>query len=189
MTPQDSSAITRRSSFTLVELLIVIGLVAALSTVVILVINPSELLKQSRDSNRLSDLQTLNTALHIFQIDNPGSLGTTSIVYVSIPDTSPTCANLGLPGLPAGWSYSCVTTTTLRNVNGTGWIPVDFTQASAKSPLSSLPTDPVNAASSGFFYTYTPGSTTFEVDAMMESKKYRYGGSVDVISGDEGDSY
>lgn len=160
-----------RQSFTLVELLIVIGIVAVLSVVVVLVLNPAELLKQTRDSNRLSDMQTLNAALSIFQTDSTGSLGTASTVYVSVADTSGTCANLGLPSLPSGWSYHCVATTTLRNVNGTGWIPVDFTQVSAKSPLSSLPVDAVNTTSSGLYYTYTPGGS-WELTALMESAKY-----------------
>ncbi|KKW47096.1 MAG: hypothetical protein UY99_C0042G0007, partial [Parcubacteria group bacterium GW2011_GWA1_59_11] len=43
-----------RSSFTLIELLVVIAIVAILSAVVIITLNPAELLKQSRDSNRLS---------------------------------------------------------------------------------------------------------------------------------------
>src|SRR5437868_6520397 len=118
---QKSTFITNRASFTLVELLIVIGIVAVLSVVVIVVLNPAELLKQSRDSNRLSDLQTLHTSLSIFQADSTGSLGSTNTVYISIPDGSPTCANLGLPSLPSGWVYNCVSTTTLRNTDGNGW--------------------------------------------------------------------
>ncbi|HEY4526144.1 MAG TPA: prepilin-type N-terminal cleavage/methylation domain-containing protein, partial [Candidatus Paceibacterota bacterium] len=49
-----------RSSFTLIELLIVIAIVAILSTVVIITLNPAELLRQSRDSVRLSDLSLMN---------------------------------------------------------------------------------------------------------------------------------
>ena len=49
----------RRESFTLIELLVVLALVAILSVVVILTLNPAELIKQARDSNRLSDLPQL----------------------------------------------------------------------------------------------------------------------------------
>ena len=42
--------------FTLLELLIVVGIIAILSTAVVLVINPLELLRQARDTNRLNDL-------------------------------------------------------------------------------------------------------------------------------------
>src|SRR3989344_3113056 len=78
-----------RASFTLIELLVVIAIVAILSAVVIITLNPAELLKQSRDSNRLSDLNTLNKALALFEVDVVGgSLGSSSTVYVSLPDTS-----------------------------------------------------------------------------------------------------
>ncbi len=91
--------------FTLIELLIVIGILAILATVVILVINPTELIKQARDSNRLSDLGILNKALLIAQTQSISFFGTSSIVYVSISDSTSTCANLGLPSLPSACSY------------------------------------------------------------------------------------
>jgi type II secretory pathway pseudopilin PulG len=166
---QKSSFITNRASFTLVELLIVIGIVAVLSVVVIVVLNPAQLLAQARDSNRLNDLASLNTAISLFQTDNTGaSLGTTNTVYVSLADSSSTCGSLGLPVLPSGWTYNCVNTTTLKKTDGTGWIPLSFNSISANSPLS-LPTDPTNASSSGLYYTYVAGTTTYELTAQMES--------------------
>ena len=160
-----------RGSFTLIELLVVIAIVAILSAVVIITLNPAELLKQSRDSNRLSDLNTLNKALALFEVDVVGgSLGSSSTVYVSLPDTSATCLNLGLPTLPAGYQYGCVTEANLRKTDGTGWIPVNLTEISSNTPLGSLPTDPVNATSSGLYYTYVPGGS-YELTGLMESAK------------------
>src|SRR3989344_2206233 len=160
-----------RASFTLIELLVVIAIVAILSAVVIITLNPAELLKQSRDSNRLSDLNTLNKALALFEVDVVGgSLGSSSTVYVSLPDTSATCLNLGLPTLPAGYQYGCVTEANLRKTDGTGWIPVNLTEISSNSPFGSLPTDPVNATSSGLYYTYVPGGS-FALSSLLESQK------------------
>jgi prepilin-type N-terminal cleavage/methylation domain-containing protein len=79
-----------RSSFTLIELLIVLAIVTILSVVVIVTLNPAELLRQSRDSNRLSDLATLNSALGMYNTDIGGSMGSSSVVYISIPDTTST---------------------------------------------------------------------------------------------------
>ncbi len=160
-------------AFTLIELLVVMAILATIATTVILVINPAELLKEARDSNRLSDLAALNSALSLFQTDQYNlSLGTASTTYVSVPDSSPTCANLGLPALPSGWSYACVSSASSTRVDGTGWIPVNFSLISSGSPLSKLPIDPINTTSTGQYYTYTPGGS-WELTALPESQKQK----------------
>ncbi len=175
-----------RKSFTLIELLVVLALVAILSVVVILTLNPAELLKQARDSNRLSDLSTINTALNLFSADvTSGFMGTSTIVYVSIPSASPTCTGLGLPTLPAGYTYNCVASANLRNTNGTGWIPVNFQRISSNSPISQLPIDPINTTSTRLYYTYVSGGS-WELNASIEASKNKLGGTGDVVSKDGG---
>ncbi|MCK5085475.1 prepilin-type N-terminal cleavage/methylation domain-containing protein, partial [Candidatus Parcubacteria bacterium] len=49
--------------FTLLELLIVIAILAILSAVLILILNPAETMKKSRDTQRMSDLATMKTAI------------------------------------------------------------------------------------------------------------------------------
>jgi prepilin-type N-terminal cleavage/methylation domain-containing protein len=172
-----------KRGFTLIELLIVVGVIAVLSVAIILVLNPTEIIRQSRDSNRLSDLGTINEALAVSLVDNL-PLGNASTVYLSIPDTSATCANLGLPALPAGWSYACATTSTYRNVNGSGWIPVSFNNVVSGSPLSALPVDPTNTTSSGYYYIYVTDGKAWELTAVPESQKYRTAyQTAEVISG------
>ena len=53
----------KTKGFTLLELLIVIGILAILAGVVVLVLNPAELLRQARDSQRISDLSTMRSAI------------------------------------------------------------------------------------------------------------------------------
>ena len=103
-----------RSGFTLIELLVVIAIIAILSVVVVLTLNPAATLQQARDQNRLSDIDTLTHAMSLTQTDaNPISLGTSSVVYVSLPDPAATtaagnaCTSLGLPILPVGYTYHC----------------------------------------------------------------------------------
>jgi len=160
------------SSFTLVELLIVIGILAVLTTAVILAINPLEYLKQARDTTRISDLDSIDKSLAVLGTQGVTSFGTASTVYVSIADNaSSTCGSLGLPTLPSGWLYHCVNSTNLQKVDSNGWIPVDFTQSPALS-LAALPIDPINTASTGNYYTYTPGGS-WELNTILESSKYR----------------
>lgn len=175
-----------RRSFTLIELLVVLALVAILSVVVILTLNPAELIKQARDSNRLSDLSTINTALNLFSADvTSGFMGTSTVVYVSIPSASPTCSGLGLPALPSTYTYNCATATNLRNTDGTGWIPVNFQRISSNSPISQLPIDPINTTSTRLYYSYVAGGS-WELNATIEAAKNKLGGSGDLVSKDGG---
>src|ERR1022692_3969030 len=182
----------KSKGFTLIELLVVIAIIAILSVVVILTLNPVELLRQSRDSSRVSDMATLSSALGIYAEDVGGSMGSPNVVYVSIPEPLATstagdqCLGLGLLTLPSLYSYHCAASSTYRNVNGTGWIPLNLTSISSGAPVGSLPIDPFNTSSSRFYYTYTTDGTQYEVTSAMESSKYKLGGSNDVISGDGG---
>jgi len=161
----------RNSSFTLIELLVVIAILAVLAVAVVLILNPVELIKESRDTTRIEDLGTLNKALGYLQTDQPNtSFGSSTTVYVSIPwtTTSTNCSNLGLPALPSGYAYGCAPTSTYQMTDGTGWIPLDFTSLSFGSPFSRLPVDPVNTTSSGYYYTYIPGGS-WKLTAFFES--------------------
>ena len=80
--------ISNKKGFTLLELLIVIGIIAILSIVLVIMINPSEMFKKARDSQRMSDLATLKTAIEVYKTNsrtpalaggtNTGCKGTTS---------------------------------------------------------------------------------------------------------------
>ncbi|MCL4499065.1 MAG: type II secretion system GspH family protein, partial [Chloroflexi bacterium] len=162
--------------FTLIELLVVIAILATLSVSVILVLNPAELLKEGRDSTRLSDLASLNTALGVFLADTWGSqpLGTSGITYLSLVDPTATttsgtdCTGLGFPS----GSFHCSASSTVSRVDGTGWIPINLSLISSGAPLSKLPTDPLNASSSGYYYAFSTNGSSYKVTALPESSKY-----------------
>ena len=109
-----------QKGFTLIELLIVIAILAILTTIVVIVLNPAELLAQGRDSQRFSDMASLRTATSFWLKDR----GCTTIPWA------------------VGTAYS--SNPTNRDVDGTGWFPVNFTQITGGSPLSVLPEDPRN---------------------------------------------
>lgn len=167
-----------RKAFTLIELLVVIAIVAVIAVVVALVLNPAELLRQSRDSTRLSDLSTLNRAISLYEADRAGSagfsLGTSSIIYLSIPDPTASstngtdCTGLGL----GGGSFHCPSPSAYKKTDGTGWIPINFAMFSGGSPLSSLPVDPVNQSSTKLYYCYVTDGRNFTLVAGPESQKY-----------------
>jgi len=142
------------------------GILGILMAVTILVINPAEYLRRARDTNRLSDLNTLKTALTLYTVDTGNDYSTTdNTVYVSLPDSSSTCATWGLPALPSPWVYKCVTTANYRKADGTGWVPINLASMASK-PLSTLPVDPTNNLT--YYYTFVMGGS-FELNAITES--------------------
>ncbi len=164
------------TGFTLLELLIVIGILAVLASVTFIAINPAEQLKKTRDASRLSDLETLSKALSIYVTDTGGSvsIGTTTLTYLSLSDPAATtsagsdCSGLGFP---AGY-FRCAGPNYLQKTDGTGWIPVNFSQISIGNPLQKLPVDPTNTYSSNLYYSYFPGSGVFKLAAKPESSNY-----------------
>lgn len=159
--------------FTLIELLITIGILAILGTASVLVINPAELLKQTRDATRVADLQTINKALSLYEADGNDAFGVADTVYLSLPDTQADCSSYAsLPALPGGWSYACRPEAGYRHTDGTGWLPVDLGLISSGPPLATLPIDPVNTDADGAYYAYIGGS--WVLSAQMESEKHRH---------------
>ncbi|HUC02266.1 MAG TPA: LamG-like jellyroll fold domain-containing protein [Candidatus Paceibacterota bacterium] len=159
-----------RRAFTLIELLVVIAIIAILAVVVVLTLNPAQLLAQSRDANRVSDMATLNSAVSLYETDQSGSVGTSSIAYISLPSPSSTCATLGIA--TSAYAYACSSSSNYRNTNGTGWMPINFQNISSGAPFGSLPVDPVNQTSSNLYYAYEAAGTQYTLSAFMESQKY-----------------
>ena len=178
----------RIKSFTLIELLIVIAILAILAAAVVIVLNPSEMISESRDSARITGLKSIDKAVSLYTINLPGnSIGSSNTVYLSLPDSSSTCASYTLPPLTSPWVYSCSTAANYQKTDGTGWIPINFNTAPGGSPFSNLPIDPINSATNLQYFAYIPSSNKWEVSGKMESEKFNVLGGNDVVTGDGGD--
>ena len=119
--------------------------------------------KVSRDMQRIADLSTLKLAISLYISD---------VIKPSICE--------------AGKTYR--STDGSRAINGTGWLPIDFTKISNGPPISGLFADPLNDTRYYYSYTCNPASHTFEVNAKMESPQYGRGGAKDVASTDKGNN-
>jgi len=163
----------QNKGFTLVELLVVIAIVAVLSVVVILTLNPAELLKQSRDSNRISDMATIRSALSLYFADGKGfNEGGATIAftncYMSHTVTSTRCGGVFTTTTITGAIGSVAT-----YQNGTGWLPVNFSYISSGSPIGSLPLDPSNTSTNYYAFAATSYQSGFKLAVKaLESTKY-----------------
>jgi prepilin-type N-terminal cleavage/methylation domain-containing protein len=90
-----------RQGFTLIEILLVIGIIAILAAIVIVAINPARQFAQARNSQRHSNVNTILNAIHQYAVDNTGTLPgtiTTSAteIYATGAATSTTLIDLAV---------------------------------------------------------------------------------------------
>lgn len=163
----------------MLELLIVIGILAVLMTVVVSVLNPAEYLAQSRDSRRMADLDTLSGAIALY------------LATADSPDFG-ACANYvctASGSLPGG-TTACGSISSSTAKGGSGWVAIDFDNISGGSPIAKEPIDPVNNVTYKYAYKCDNTAKTYELDADMESIKFRSTGgkATDVESKDGGNN-
>lgn len=86
----------KRLGFTLIELLIVVGVLATLSTVVFVALNPAQRFLDARNSRRVTDVNSILTAIHQCIVDNGGSLTACGIADTTKHTLGTDAGNLNL---------------------------------------------------------------------------------------------
>lgn len=61
-----------QAGFTLIEILLVMALLAALATIVLIAINPAQKFKQQRDTQRTTDIASIAGAVQQYYVDHQG---------------------------------------------------------------------------------------------------------------------
>lgn len=105
----------RQAGFTLIELLVVITIIAALAVTVFVALNPSKRLEDSRDARRMSDADTILSAVHSYIADNDGAFPTSiatlsaGVDYQIGTAVDPACTAItGVGGCTTVGSNDCV---------------------------------------------------------------------------------
>lgn len=117
--------------FTLLEILLVVAAIGILAGIVIVAINPSKQLGDTRNAQRNSNVQQILNAAYQYQIDNNG----TGAAAIPTSDTCNTATN-----------EVCKTGGTC-----TGLVDLSVLTASQKY-VTSLPTDPTGSSTNGTGY-------------------------------------
>ncbi len=161
----------KTKGFTLIELLVVIAIVAVLATAVVVILNPAQLVRQGRDSTRISDLSAIHSALALYLSD----------VVSPVFTATTTCTRATSTDNPTG--FDAAVSSSLTTTGGAGWVNVNLGSISGGSPLSRLPLDPTNDSTNKYCFKIASSTLlTYELDANMESGKYANGGASDVES-------
>jgi prepilin-type N-terminal cleavage/methylation domain-containing protein len=127
--------IKKRSGFTLLEILLAVAALVILAGIVIIAINPTKQLADTRNSERYVDVNTILNGIHQYAIDNDGDLP------VSTASNAPICKATVSAG-----TDNCVSLDAL--------IP---------TYLVSIPTDPRSATDNITGYEITVSTTTGRV--------------------------
>ena len=140
-------------------------------SVVVIAINPAEILKRARDTKRINDLSNLH---ELIQLANSEGLLNSTIcngtnIYISLP------SNIDLSNinnLPSGFSWVQVSEDNLRKSDSTGWIPINVSDISGFS-MPTLPVDPQNTLNDNLYYTfYCNPQQEYILTSYMESKTF-----------------
>jgi prepilin-type N-terminal cleavage/methylation domain-containing protein len=121
----------KQSGFTLIEVLVVIGIIAILASIAVVAINPARQFSQANNSQRWSNVNAILNAVHQYSVDNRGALPITGTTTFSNTPTE-ICRSTVATG-------SCGTM-------------IQLSDALVPTYVVGIPTDPTGASTNGTGY-------------------------------------
>ena len=140
----------KQKGFTLVEMLVVIAIIAILAGAVLMAINPIATMRKSRDATRLTDMDSLRSAINI-------ALTEGEIILTDMTALGPQTSANGIQAVDGTTGYVRFT------------IPAGKTGGLGKY-IAALPLDPTNDATlaTPLVYTFQSTADNYELNAVLE---------------------
>ena len=130
---------TNQKGFTLVEVLIVIGILAVLVAIVLIAVNPQQQFREANNTARKADVNAILNAISSYAADNNGSL-------------------------PAG-----ITSTDKNITSTAGATNVDLCTLLVPTYIADLPLDPLTGTESPAGSVCTDASATYDTQYSVKS--------------------
>ncbi len=130
-----------KKGFTLVELVLVMGMIGLLIGGGLMLSNPNKKKQEARDAQRLANISAIDGAINEYKLDKGRFPDNEGAVRKS---STPTAGD-----------------TDTISKSSFGWISADFSKY-----LPALPVDPLNDAT--YFYTYKCTGGSYELNATLE---------------------
>lgn len=166
-----------KKAFTIIEILIVVGVLGILAVALLVLINPAEAQRRTRDTKRLKDAQFLESIVKQY-LDDGGEAFADNTVCTET-DMCYSDSGAGVDEIAAGTdTVPCDTTTAYNwlgenNVNFCAYakaIPVDPTNQSAATCVDDSIADPLDTNTScNVFYTVVVNGQNYEIAVRQES--------------------
>jgi len=145
--------------FTLIELLIVIAIIGVLTSVVVLAINPVQMMRKSRDSARVSDMVNIKKALSLYLLKNESLPGMTYTYGEHERQTSGVCPGPTCSLCPGNNCVGYDTSAVDCDSDGKAFIEPIVDQGF----FGKIPVDPLNTITlpcTGYHYRYIQFTNT-----------------------------
>lgn len=145
------------TGFTLIELIVVMGIIAILAGIVILAVNPGRQFAQARNTQRRSDSQALLDAIHQNAADNNGTIS------AAIPTGVAAC----------GSDYADLTAlaAAIPAVNRTDAANATLVTALTPTYITAMPSDP-SSGGSGAYIVCKDANSRISVYATTEETPF-----------------
>jgi type IV pilus assembly protein PilA len=107
----------KKQGFTLIEILVVIGIIAVLALIVLVAVNPARQFALARNTQRTSNVEAILNAVGQRMVDNKGIFNGTTGCAEPIPTTASSTITVGISPVPASdFDLGCLVPTYISSV-------------------------------------------------------------------------